>query len=153
MNCQSCSGCFTGSSCSTKETATQDKTKFEDLLEKANSEPEEYQKEHSHVIPTVIVQLSKNVYASQTVLFKAYDLLERPQFIQLSKHLYDSKLTGEHIAWADEYVKGDIKQLLDILQQREERNKLLQYCDEQAEIYELFTNLPSGTVRRIGKTG
>lgn len=154
MSCQSCSGCFTGDSCSTKESSSKNKTRFQDLLNAAALQSNEETEEHEHIIPTIAVELSKNVYASQTVLIKAYDTLDRHEFLSLSKYLYQTKLVGEHIAWADEYCKGDIKELLRIISSEEEKYKLLQHCDDRAEIHEMFGNLPPGTIKRVnqGKT-
>ncbi|KAI8080826.1 uncharacterized protein B0P05DRAFT_539768 [Gilbertella persicaria] len=154
MSCQSCSGCFTGSSCSTpkplKKNALVQELRFQSLLDLAATTPDnnDSQQQHDHVIPTIMAELSKNVYSSQTVLFKANDELPLNQFLSLAKALYSANIVGVHIAWAAEFCQDNVQQLLDILT-KGDPTALLQHCDDQAEVYELFGQLPPGSVGRI----
>ena len=155
MSCHSCGGCFTGVGCSTaklsKKEITSDSARFQSLITLAASQDQHEETNHDHVIPTLMSQLSKNVYSSQTVLFKAFDELELSQFLELSTYLYKFNIIGVHIAWASEYVKGDMTQLLNILSsgQKEDQSLLLQHCDDQAEMHEMFGSLPAGSVGRV----
>lgn len=157
MSCHSCGGCFTGAGCSTaklsKKEITSDSAKFHSLLDLASttSQDQHVDNHHDHIIPTIMSQLSKNVYSSQTVLFQAFDQLDLNQFLSLAKQLYAFNIVGVHIAWAAEYFKGDTKQLLDMLSEGSEQDRalLLQHCDDQAEIHEMFGNLTSGSVGRV----
>lgn len=154
MSCHSCGGCFTGTGCSTaklsKKEITSDSARFHSLVDLASSLQDEQDKVgHDHVIPTIMSQLSKNVYSSQTVLFKAYDELDLQDFLNLAKELYTNRILGVHIAWAAEYSKMNVKQLLTSLQQGDQL--LLQHCDDQAEIHEMFGNLTTGSVGRVQK--
>ncbi|KAL9543471.1 hypothetical protein MBANPS3_008102 [Mucor bainieri] len=157
MSCHSCGGCFTGAGCSTiklsKKEALNDSARFQSLLDLAATQQQQpQQKEHDHVVPTIMSELSKNVYASQTVLFKAFDDLELDQFLSLAKCLYTANIVGVHIAWAAEYFKGDVKELLRILStgDKEEQALLLQHCDDSAEMHEMFGQLATGSIGRVG---
>ncbi|KAG1472746.1 hypothetical protein G6F56_001355 [Rhizopus delemar] len=143
MSCQSCSGCFTNNSCSTKVTV-KEKTRFQDLLNAASNSSHD-----DHLIPTIVVELSKNVYASHNVLIKAFDTLGLSAFLELSRVLYQLKLTGEHIAWADEYCQSNLDLLMHTLQT--DKQKLLAYCDDQAELHELFRSLAPHTIPRVSQ--
>ncbi|KAG2203854.1 hypothetical protein INT46_011619 [Mucor plumbeus] len=157
MSCHSCGGCFTGTGCSTaklsKKEALNDSARFQSLLDLAMAQQQsmEQHKEHDHVIPTIMSELSKNVYASQTVLFKAFDELGLVQFLSLATQLYTTNILGVHIAWAAEYCKGDVEELLRILSNgtKEKKTLLLQYCDDQAEMHEMFGQLTTGSVGRV----
>ncbi|EPB90581.1 hypothetical protein HMPREF1544_02642 [Mucor circinelloides 1006PhL] len=160
MSCHSCGGCFTGTGCSTiklsKKEALNDSTRFQSLLDLATMQQQSMQqdKEHDHVIPTIMSELSKNVYASQTVLFKAFDELELSQFLDLAKCLYTANIVGVHIAWAAEYCKGNVPELLRILSAgtEEEQTLVLQHCDDSAEMHEMFGQLATGSVGRVSRT-
>lgn len=152
MSCHSCGGCFTGSGCSTaklsKKEITSDSARFHSLINLASSlQNDRDEVDHDHVIPTIMSQLSKNVYSSQTVLFTAYDELDLQDFLNLAKELYANRIIGVHIAWAAEYCQMNVKQLLTSLQQGDQL--LLQHCDDQAEIHEMFGNLTTGSVGRV----
>lgn len=156
MSCHSCGGCFTGAGCSTvklsKKEMLNDSAKFQSLLDlAATTTTQEQGDDHDHVIPTIMSQLSKNVYSSQTVLFKAFDELDLTNFLLLSKQLYHFDIVGVHIAWAAEYCKGDTNELLCTLTSGDDqlRTSLLQHCDDQAEIHEMFGNLNPGSVGRV----
>lgn len=155
MSCHSCGGCFTGAGCSTvklsKKEMASDSARFQSLLDLAASQEQQPEESHDHVIPTIMSQLSKNVYSSQTVLFQAHDELSLPEFLELTKQLYLANIVGVHIAWAAEYCQGDIRQLSTLLKDgsEEDRKLLLQHCDDQAEIHEMFGNLASGSVGRV----
>lgn len=159
MSCHSCGGCFTGAGCSTaklsKKDILSDAAKFQSLIDLAatTSQNDKQGDDHDHVIPTIMSQLSKNVYSSQTVLFKAFDELDLTTFLSLSTQLYHSDIVGVHIAWAAEYCKGDINELLRILNGDDEqlRTALFEHCDDQAEIHEMFGNLNPGSVGRVNK--
>lgn len=162
MSCHSCGGCFTGTGCSTvklsKKEALNDSARFQSLLDLAATQQQQQQqqpqqKEHDHVIPTIMSELSKNVYASQTVLFKAFDDLALDQFLSLAKCLYTANIVGVHIAWAAEYCKGDVQELLRILStgEKDEQTLLLQHCDDSAEMHEMFGQLATGSVGRVSK--
>ncbi|KAK4521623.1 uncharacterized protein ATC70_004153 [Mucor velutinosus] len=158
MSCHSCGGCFTGTGCSTiklsKKEALSDSARFQSLLDLATTQQQQpQQKEHDHVVPTIMSELSKNVYASQTVLFKAFDDLELEQFLSLAKCLYSANVVGVHIAWAAEYCKGDVQELLRILStgKEEEQTLLLQHCDDAAEMHEMFGQLAMGSVGRVSR--
>lgn len=154
MSCSSCGGCFTGTGCSTvklsKKEIQSDSARFQSLLDLAASTTSQDQ-HHDHVIPTIMSQLSKNVYSSQTVLFKAYDDLSLDDFLALAKQLHSTNIVGVHIAWAAEYCQGNVKQLLDQLSKgtEEGRTAIFQHCDDQAEIHEMFGNLTTGSVGRV----
>lgn len=156
MSCHSCGGCFTGVGCSTaklsKKEILTDASRFQSLLDLAASQDQLEHEGHDHVIPTIMSELSKNVYSSQTVLFKAHDELSLIQFLDLAKRLYTANIVGVHIAWAAEYCEGDVKQLLSLFKDgtEEERTLLLQHCDDQAEIHEMFGTLTTGSVGRVG---
>lgn len=163
MSCQSCSGCFTGSSCSTtkvsKKEALSDEARFQSLIELATTSKDlklEIKKEHDHVIPTIMSELSKNVYSSQTVLFQAFDTLPQQDFLLLAKYLYQLHIVGAHIAWAYEFCENNVEKLLDILKNVASNNNidgklsaLIQHCNDQAEIHEMFGQLPTGSVGRV----
>ncbi|KAI8639648.1 hypothetical protein BD408DRAFT_421075 [Parasitella parasitica] len=157
MSCSSCGGCFTGTGCSTAKLSAKEvldeSVRFQSLLDLATMQQEsiEDHKVHDHVIPTIMSELSKNVYASQIVLFQAYDELELAEFLFLVKYLYATKILGVHIAWAAEYCKGDLRKLLKILStgEEEEKSLLFQHCDDQAEMHEMFGQLTTGSVGRI----
>ncbi|KAI9263724.1 hypothetical protein BY458DRAFT_514598 [Sporodiniella umbellata] len=148
MSCQSCSGCFTSDSCSTKKSSSavvQEKARFQDLL-KAASVPTQ---EHNHLIPTVVLELSKNVYASHNVLIKAFDTLGLEGFLELADTMYRHRLRGESIAWADEYCQGDSQRLYTYL--KNNPKELFAYCNDQAELHELFRSLPPHTIPRLSQ--
>lgn len=153
MSCHSCGGCFTGSGCSTvklsKKEILSDSARFHSLIDLALSQHQEQQEEkgHDHVIPTIMSQLSKNVYSSQTVLFKAYDELDLKEFLKLSQALYTNHILGVHIAWAAEYCEMNMEKLQNALELPDPL--LLQHCDDQAEIHEMFGNLTTGSVGRV----
>ncbi|KAI7892457.1 uncharacterized protein EV154DRAFT_504512 [Mucor mucedo] len=151
MSCHSCGGCFTGSGCSTvklsKKEMLSDSARFQSLLDLASSSPSIESTQHDHVIPTIMSQLSKNVYSSQTVLFKAYDELDLQEFLKLSQALYRNHILGVHIAWAAEYCQMNMKELQNALQLPDPL--LLQHCDDQAEIHEMFGQLTTGSVGRV----
>jgi hypothetical protein len=157
MSCHSCGGCFTGTGCSTvklsKKELLDDSTRFQSLLDLAatTNSTTENNDQHDHVIPTIMAQLSKNVYASQTVLFKAYDELPLADFLALAKHLHTQDIVGVHLAWAAEYCQGNIAQLLTILSSGDEseRANLVQHCNDSAEMHEMFGQLTTGSVGRI----
>jgi hypothetical protein len=155
MSCSSCGGCFTGTGCSTvklsKKEMQSDSARFQSLLDLAATANAQDQ-HHDHVIPTIMSQLSNNVYSSQTVLFKAYDDLSLTDFLVLAKQLYSANIVGVHVAWAAEYCQGDVKRLLELLNNGTEENRtsLLQHCDDQAEIHEMFGSLTTGSVGRVG---
>lgn len=158
MSCQSCSGCFTGSSCSTtkisKKDALNDSIRFQSLLEMA-AESKDLQlassKVHDHVIPTIMSELSKNIYSSQTTLFQAYDTLSLEEFLSLSSYLYQYNIVGAFIAWAFEHCQNDPHKLLQILKTSDdgEKTKLAEHCNDQAEIHELFGQSSPGSMGRI----
>lgn len=158
MSCQSCSGCFTGSSCSTpkgtKKDTLNDNLRFQSLLDLAASQnwKLESAKDHDHVIPTVMAELSKNVYSSQTALFQAFDTLSQQDFLSLAACLYQLNLVGVHIAWAFEFCQNDAQLLLTILQNKDkedDKTKLVDHCNDQAEIHELFGQMSPGSVGRV----
>ncbi|KAL9558428.1 hypothetical protein PS6_001279 [Mucor atramentarius] len=143
MSCHSCGGCFTGTGCSTiklsKKEALNDSTRFQSLLDLATMHQQSMQqdKEHDH-----------------TVLFKAFDELELSQFLDLAKCLYTANIVGVHIAWAAEYCKGNVAELLRILSAgtEEEQTLILQHCDDSAEMHEMFGQLATGSVGRVSRT-
>ncbi|OBZ86956.1 hypothetical protein A0J61_04991 [Choanephora cucurbitarum] len=113
----------------------------------ATTSPDDLLRDHNHVIPTIMSILSRNVYASQVFLFKANDELSLGQFLLLAKQLYASRILGFHIAWAAEFCQGDVQQLLKML--ADDKSALIQHCNDQAEVHELFSQLPSGSIERI----
>ncbi|KAI8980366.1 hypothetical protein BDB01DRAFT_797634 [Pilobolus umbonatus] len=158
MKCQQCSGCFTESGCSvttlTKAEIMNDTTRFMKLVDLAsdNNHKKMDQEGHCHIIPTIVRELSKNVYSSQSALYTAHQHLPLLEFLELSKQLYLFHIVGVHIAWAVEYSHNDMQLLLSILKDsdEQEKKKLLQYCNEHAEIHELFGNLAAGSIGRAG---
>jgi hypothetical protein len=160
MSCHSCGGCFTGTGCSTvklsKKEILNDSARFQSLLNLAavtttTTPSSETSDEHDHVIPTIMSELSKNVYASQTVLFKAHDELSLTDFLALASHLHKQDIVGVHLAWAAEYCQGNIDQLLAILSSgsESEQAKLEQHCNDSAEMHEMFGQLTTGSVGRV----
>ncbi|KAI8367252.1 hypothetical protein BD560DRAFT_399699 [Blakeslea trispora] len=152
MSCQSCSGCFTNDSCSSPKQSKKENlangSRFQSLLNMAATSSDGLQKEHDHVIPTIMSTLSKNIYASQVLLFKANDELSLREFLLLADRLYTNHILGFHIAWAAEFCQGDVQQLLKILTEND-TSALIQHCNDQAEIHELFSQLPPGSIERI----
>lgn len=157
MSCHSCGGCFTGTGCSTtklsKKELLNDGARFQSLLDlaAATTPSSEISDQHDHVIPTIMSELSKNVYASQTVLFKAHDDLSLTDFLELANHLHKQDIVGVHLAWAAEYCQGNIAQLLAILSKGNEieQTNLVQHCNDSAEMHEMFGQLTTGSVGRV----
>ncbi|KAI7907865.1 uncharacterized protein BX663DRAFT_492268 [Cokeromyces recurvatus] len=158
MSCLSCGGCFTGTGCSTSKSTLKRQpdliARFQSLLDLASSTSTKATNnlDHDHIIPTIISELSNQVYSSQIVLFKAYDELSLEVFLNMAKLLNDHGVVGMHIAWAAEYCQNDLHQLLNILSNKEMEQKkksLLQHCNDQAEIHEMFAQLPT---RSVGRT-
>ncbi|KAI8979339.1 hypothetical protein BDF20DRAFT_835377 [Mycotypha africana] len=151
-SCMSCGGCFTGAGCVSSKSIIKnhadDKARFIALLESAAALTTHHD---NHIIPTILSELSKNVFPSQTVLIQAVDELSLMDFLDLARLLYDYGIVGNHIAWAGEYCHGDVNHLHKILGSDDEKEgKLLlcRHCNDQAEMFELFNQLPSGSVGR-----
>ncbi|KAI9254552.1 hypothetical protein BDA99DRAFT_518701 [Phascolomyces articulosus] len=167
MSCQSCSGCFTGKSCHTTRNSKQveqDHHQFKSLLQLALTRKNDSKKtnlplhddasDHDHIIPTIVSQLSDNIYASQVALFSMYSRMSLEEFIELAEKLYDHEVTGSLVAWAWEYCHQDPVNLLsrlrgggvdDIVTQQQE---LWDHLDGQAEVHEVFNGTSVGRVKR-----
>jgi hypothetical protein len=147
MSCHSCGGCFTGGGCSTTSLKKEgNNNRFQSLINLAmTSKKEEQNDEHDHVIPTLIAELSQNVYSSQTVLWTAFEQLSYQDFLTLANELYKQNIVGAHIAWASEYSRGDSSKLMQSLTTQ----ALIDHCNDQAEIHELFSSLPKGSIHRL----
>ncbi|KAI8884456.1 hypothetical protein K501DRAFT_332642 [Backusella circina FSU 941] len=121
--------------------------RFQSLINLARSKNDtrDQNDEHDHVIPTLISELSQNVYSSQTVLWNAFEQLSYQDFLTLADQLYEYNIVGAHIAWASEYSQGDSLKLMQSLPTQE----LIDHCNDQAEIHELFSSLPKGSIHRL----
>ncbi|KAI7851475.1 hypothetical protein BDC45DRAFT_515857 [Circinella umbellata] len=156
MSCQSCSGCFTGISCHTTRNSKQDHDQFQSLLQFAltsneqSKQQDEQNSDHDHIIPTIVSQLSNNVYASQVALFSAHSKMELKEFIELVQKLYDHQVIGSLVAWAWEYCHDDPINLLTRLRgdTAKEQTELWDYLDGQAEVHEVFNGTSVGRVKR-----
>ncbi|KAI9474079.1 MAG: hypothetical protein EXX96DRAFT_580524 [Benjaminiella poitrasii] len=155
MSCLSCGGCFTGTGCSTTKPSSRKHqgdgaARFQSLLDLAASSAHDTSTEnvhHDHIIPTIVAELSNQVYASQIVLFQAYETCTLEEFLRLAALLQTNGVRGMHIAWAAEYCQNNPRRLLDVLSDNE-KISLLQHCDDQAEMHEMFAQLVPGSVGR-----
>ncbi|KAI8365226.1 uncharacterized protein BYT42DRAFT_589239 [Radiomyces spectabilis] len=149
--CASCGGCFTGSGCSSStksDAGTLNENRFRSLLElAAKPQDQPLTADHDHVIPTIIAELTQNVYASQTVLFSVYEQWSLPDFLELAALLYEQQITGALVAWAWEHSQGDL--LATLRSDSKERRLLWDHIDEQALVFEVFSNLPEGRAGRV----
>ncbi|KAG0169337.1 hypothetical protein DFQ28_003716 [Apophysomyces sp. BC1034] len=156
MSCKTCGGCFTGSGCTTSRSS---KTKNEltvarilGLLQLAAQTNDQTSNDHDHVIPTIVAELSQNIYASQMALLSAYNQLSLTDFLELAECCCMHDMTGVHIAWALEHCHSSPEELMVVLREEEKCKELWHHLDGQAEVHEVFNNLAEGAVGRIKRT-
>ncbi|KAF7731896.1 hypothetical protein EC973_007727 [Apophysomyces ossiformis] len=156
MSCQTCGGCFTGSGCTTTKPSKikhdQHENRVLGLLKLAGQKDDKPSDDHDHVIPTLVAELSRNVYASQMALLSAYNQLPLTDFLELARCCCAHDMIGVHIAWAWEYCHGMPTDLLHVLKDQAKREELWDYLDGQAEVHEVLSQLPDGAAGRIKRS-
>lgn len=149
MSCQTCTGCFTGSSCHSQTSARiSSKERFHTLLELAStSQNENDSEQHDHVISTIASELSNNVYSAQVALIEAYRQLPLQDFLVIAHTCRKHDIVGAYVAWMWEYCGAKADQLLSTC--KSPSDELWQYLDEKAEMHELFNSMPPGSLGRV----
>lgn len=144
MSCSSCQGCFAGNGC-VQKTSDGKKTRaqqFSRLVEKVATRKD--------LIPSLISEMSHNVYASQMALYGMHQQLSHQLFLELVLQLHQRDIVGLLIAWAWEYVSNDAYQLMSVLSTTtENQTTFWDHLERQAELHEVINQLPTGSAGRV----
>ncbi|KAF9917546.1 hypothetical protein BX616_000652 [Lobosporangium transversale] len=161
MSCESCTGCFETTPCSTptstiKGSITKEYLKFvkaatacEKTVDKRK--PLARGDHEDHAFNTMISILANRQFTAQTYLTMSLEHLGSDKFLRLARSLAHHGFWGRLITWAFLFVKEDSLLLQSLLDKHDQ--ELLQHVNDEAEIFELFNPAVSDVRRVVWSSG